>query len=108
MRRLLAIALTETRRMFRVRTNLFFAFVFAMLLIVILGATFGGSENPLVGVVSPGSGPLEAALVAELHQTLHLRVSEVSTREALVSQVSRGQLAGGLVIPAGYDTAIRN
>ena len=40
------IALANLRRMFRVRTNIFFVFVFPMVLILILGATFGGSEPP--------------------------------------------------------------
>jgi hypothetical protein len=31
--------------MFRVRTNIFFVFVFPMVLILILGATFGGSDT---------------------------------------------------------------
>jgi ABC-2 type transport system permease protein len=106
MKRAFAIAVTNTRRMFRLRTNLFFAFVFPMILILVLGATFGGSDNPRVGVVSPGSGPLEAALVAQLRSTPHLRVSSVASRAALVSRVSRGELSGGLVIPAGYDAAV--
>jgi hypothetical protein len=43
--------------MFRVRTNFFFVFVFPMVLILVLGATFGGSSSPRLGVVSTGSGP---------------------------------------------------
>jgi ABC-2 type transport system permease protein len=48
------IALANLRRMFRVRTNIFFVFVFPMVLILILGATFGGSDTPRLGVVTAG------------------------------------------------------
>ena len=67
------IALANLRRMFRVRTNIFFVFVFPMVLILILGATFGGSASPRLGVVTTGSGPLGAALLRQLEQTPHLR-----------------------------------
>lgn len=101
------IALANLRRMFRTRANIFFAFVFPMLLILVLGATFGGSSNPRLGVVTRGSGPLGGALVRQLDRTPHLRVVTVSGTAALLTQVERGNLAAGLVIPPGYDAAIR-
>ena len=67
------IALANLRRMFRVRTNIFFVFVFPIVLILVLGATFGGSSSPRLGVVSADSGPLGMALLRELEQTQHLR-----------------------------------
>src|SRR5207342_2451043 len=101
------IALANLRRMFRVRTNIFFVFVFPMVLILVLGATFGGSSSPRLGVVAKGAGPLGTALVQGLERTPHLQVVPVSDPAALLTQVERGNLAAGLVIPAGYDTAIR-
>ena len=83
------IALANLRRMFRVRTNIFFVFVFPMVLILILGATFGGSASPRLGVVTTGSGPLGAALLRQLEQTPHLRVVAVSDPAALLTQVER-------------------
>jgi ABC-2 type transport system permease protein len=93
------IALANLRRMFRVRTNIFFVFVFPMVLILVLGAT--------LGVVSTGSGPLGAALLRQLEQTPHLRVVTVSDPAALLTQVERGNLAAGVIIPPGYDAAAR-
>ena len=101
------IGLTNLRRMFRVRTNIFFVFVFPMVLILVLGATFGGSSSPRLGVVSTGSGPLGAALLRQLERTPHLRVVTVSDPAALLTQVERGNLAAGVIIPAGYDGAVR-
>ncbi len=101
------IATANLRRMFRVRTNIFFVFVFPMVLILVLGATFGGSSSPRLGVVAQNSGPLGAALVQQLDRTPHLRVVSVSDPAALLTQVERGNLAAGLVIPPGYDAAVR-
>ena len=101
------IGVANLRRMFRVRANIFFVFVFPMLLILAVGSTFGGSSNPRLGVVSRGSGALGAALARQLEQSPHLQVVSVSDPSALLTQVERGDLAAGLVIPSGYDAAIR-
>jgi ABC-2 type transport system permease protein len=105
--KVLWIALEDLRRMFRVRTNIFFVFVFPMVLILVLGATFGGSFTPRLGVVSTGSGPLGAALLRQLEQTPHLRVVTVPDPAALLTQVERGNLAAGVIVPPGYDGAVR-
>ena len=102
------IAAANLRRMFRVRTNYFFVFVFPMALILVLGATFGGSSNPRLGVAAQRSGPLGAALVRQLERTPHLRVVPVADPAALLTQVQRGSLAAGLVLPASYYAAIRS
>jgi ABC-2 type transport system permease protein len=101
------IGLTNLRRMFRVRTNIFFVFVFPMVLILVLGATFGGASSPRLGVVTTGSGPLGATLLRQLEQTPQLRVVTVSDASALLTQVERGNLEAGVVIPPGYDAAVR-
>jgi ABC-2 type transport system permease protein len=101
------IGLTNLRRMFRVRTNIFFVFVFPMVLILVLGATFGGSSSPRLGVVSTGSGPLGTTLLRQLEQTPHLRVVTVSDPASLLTQVERGNLEAGVIIPPGYDGAVR-
>jgi ABC-2 type transport system permease protein len=45
------IAATNLGRTFRMRTNIFFILIFPMLLILVLGATIGGSSSPRLGVV---------------------------------------------------------
>lgn len=102
------IAVTNLRRTFRARANLFFVFVFPMLLILVLGATFGGSSSPRLGVVARQAGPLGEALVKQLEETPHLRVTLVGDPASLLTQVERGNLEAGLVIPAGYDKSIRS
>jgi ABC-2 type transport system permease protein len=106
MARVFAIAATNTRRMFRVRTNILFTFVFPMMLILVLGATFGGSATPRIGLVADGSGPLEQALLTQLEGTPHLHVVNLASMSDLVSQVARGRLSAGLVVPDDYDASI--
>src|SRR5215470_9751879 len=101
------IALMNLHRMFRARTNIFFVFVFPMVLILVLGATFGGGSSPRLGVVSTGSGPLGAALLRQLEQTPQLRVVTAADPAGLLTGVERGNLAAGVIIPPGYDAAIR-
>ena len=101
----MAIAVTNLRRTFRMRTNIFFMFVFPMLLILALGATFGGSSTPRLGVVTQGSGPLGTALVNQLERTPHLRVVRVADPRRCSPRSPRGNLDAGLVIPPGYDAA---
>jgi ABC-2 type transport system permease protein len=101
------IAVANLRRTFRVRANIFFVFVFPMLLILVLGATFGGSSSPRLGVVSARSGPLGAALVRQLQRTPHLQQVPVASAAALLTGVERGNLEAGIVIPPGYDRAVR-
>jgi ABC-2 type transport system permease protein len=105
--KVLWIALVNLRRMFRARANIFFAFVFPMVLILVLGATFGGGSTPRLGVVSSGSGPLGAALLRQLEQTPQLKVVTVASPADLLTQVERGDLAAGVIIPPGYDAAVR-
>ena len=50
----------EFRRVFRYRMNIFFLFLFPLLMILVLGVAFGGSQTPKVGVVSVRPGPLGA------------------------------------------------
>jgi ABC-2 type transport system permease protein len=105
--KVLWIAVANLRRMFRVRTNIFFVFVFPMVLILVLGATYSGASTPRLGVVSTGSGPLGTALVRQIEQTPQLKVVAVASEGALLSQVGHGNLAAGVVIPPGYDAAVR-
>lgn len=101
------IALVNLRRMFRRRANIFFVFVFPMLLILGLGATFGSAATPRLGVVAR-QGPLSVGLVRQLDRTADLRVVRVRSIPDLTTMVERGNLSAGVEIPVGYDSAIRS
>lgn len=101
------IAVTNLRRMLRTRSNIFFVFVFPMLLILVLGATFGDAGTPRLGVVITQPGPLSGALLRQLERTPDLRVERITSDAALVTLIERGNLSAGLEVPASYDSAIR-
>ena len=103
----LAIAGMNLRRLFRLRSNIFFVIIFPMLLILLLGATFGGGFTPVIGIVGHGIGPLGDELVASLEATDDLEVERYTNEDAVVNAVERGRVQGGLAIPAGYDDTLR-
>lgn len=103
----LVIATTNLRRTFRVPSNFFLIFVFPLLLILVLGETFGGASEPRVGLVFGGSGTLGQAMVTAFERTPSMQIVAVGDAASLQSQVERGNLNAGIVIPSDYDGAIR-
>jgi len=106
-RKAIAIAGVNLRRLTRDKTGAFFVFVFPFLIILALGAAFGSGFTPQLGVVSAGSGPLGQDLRARLAATEGLEVQAFADVEAMRTAIERGELEGGLAIPAGYDERIR-
>lgn len=107
LRKAIAIAGVNLRRLTRDKTGAFFVFVFPFLIILALGAAFGSGFTPQLGVVSAGSGPLGQDLRDRLAATDGLEVQAFSDVEAMRTAIERGQLEGGLEIPSGYDVRIR-
>lgn len=106
-RKALAIAGTNLRRLTKDRTGAFFVFVFPFLIILAFGAAFGSGFTPQLGVVSAGSGPLGAELRGRLAATDGIELTAYPDADAMRTAVERGELEGGLVIPAGYDGQVR-
>lgn len=102
----LEIARTDLRRLVRWRANLFFLFVLPMLIILLLGAAFGGSQTARMGVVNQDSGPLAARLVTALEHQPSTKVIRYSSRAVLEKVVARGDVDAGLVVPSDYDTRL--
>lgn len=103
----LTIAGTSVRRLVRDRTNIFFVFLMPLLLILVLGAAFGGSFEPRIGVVSEGSGELGKDLVKRIEAVDGVAVSDWEDPSAVILAVERGQLEAAVIIPAGYDETLR-
>jgi len=99
-----AIALTNLRRLFRQRANIFFVIVLPMLIIMLLGAAFGGGATPNVGIV--GRGQLADEIAAELTRTGEVEADRVGDAADLGDEVERGGLQGGLLVPATADAAL--
>ena len=104
----LDIAAVNLRRFLRYRSNVFWVFLFPMLLILVLGSAFGGNNDPRLGVFGGGDGGLADDLIALLDEGPELEVVEVGSTDDLVVAVERGELEAGLAIPADYDAALRS
>ena len=102
-----AIAMTSVRRLVRDRSNIFFVFLMPMMLILILGAAFGGEFVPRVGVVYVDSGVLGQDLYDRVEATEGIATSAWETRDEMLLAVERGQLEAGVIVPAGYDESLR-
>ncbi len=104
----LEIARVSLLRVLRDRGNLFFVFLMPLIIILAMGLAFGGSGHLRLGVVRAGAGPLGDALVEAVTQAdLEVELRERATIEELRSDVEAGRLDLGLVVPAGYDAALR-
>jgi ABC-2 type transport system permease protein len=108
MRQALSIAAVNAKRLGRDRIGLFFLFVFPIILILLLGVTFGSGFTPRLGVVSVNSGELGAELVTSLRQEDDIEIEGFASEDLLTGAVERGEIDAGLTIPEGYDNQLRS
>lgn len=104
----LTIAGVGLRRMARDRTNIFFVVLMPLSLILIFGLAFGGDYTPRLGLVDHDGGPLAARLVAALQRADGIVTARPADEDELRTDVERGRLQAGLVIPAGYGAAVES
>ncbi len=84
MRAAVEIARVNLLRVLRDRTNLFFVFLLPLIIIIALGAAFGGTGVSRLGVVATDAGPLGDELVAILEDG----PVEVDVRDARLARRS--------------------
>jgi ABC-2 type transport system permease protein len=104
----LAIAANDLRRLLRWRGNLFFLFVLPMLIILLLGAAFGGSQKARIGVLERDRGPLAQQFITTLANRPSTHLIRYQSSTTLQKAVARGDADAGLVIPAGYDNLLHH
>ncbi|CAN5757247.1 ABC transporter permease [soil metagenome] len=102
------IAAVNLRRLARDRVNLFFLFVFPIVLILLLGVSFGGSFTPKLGLVVEDGRPLAEELAASLRDKSGIEVVGYGSRASLDDAVERGAVEAGVEVPAGYDKTLRS
>lgn len=106
---ILAIGWVNVVRMMRDKTGLFFVFLLPVVIIVVLGLMYGGRSAPRLGVTSSGSGALGAELVQSIRTgEVRLEIKDFADEAGLRDAVEQGKVELGLVVPAGYDAAIRS
>ncbi len=97
------IARMAVTRLMRDRSNIFFVFMLPMMLILVLGAAFGGSYEPRVGVLVGEVGPLGRELADGIDAIDSVQASRWDDRDELVLSVERGTLEAAILIPDDYD-----
>ncbi len=104
----LAIAWANLVRATRDRQGLFFIVLLPMILIVVLGITYGGQGSARVGLTDADGGPLARELATDIAATTDARIEirTYGTVADLRDAVARGFVEFGLAIPAGYDAAL--
>ncbi len=105
MKRIWTIARIELTRLLRDRSNLFFVFVFPLLLVLLIGAQFGGGGGVEVGAVAPDDEPAER-LLETIEDAGGFRIVEVEDADRLRDEVSRGVLSAGVVLPDDYGARV--
>lgn len=104
MKPILAIAAVEIRRFLRDRSNIFFVFIFPLLLILLLGSQFGTNTAETRVAVSGGAGTaLETALQRQLDADG--MDATFTSAPAVQEALSRGRAAVGILISAEAASA---
>jgi ABC-2 type transport system permease protein len=105
----LVMAGSALRRLARDRLALFFIVLLPVVIILIIGVTFGdaASQRLPVGVVDQGAGRLGNELRAGLEASPALDARAYADVDGLRKAVRRGVVSAGVVLPAGYDRALR-
>lgn len=103
----LTIGATSLRRYLRDRTALFFVVVLPIVVIVLVGATARGFDRFKVGVVDLDRGALGAELVDALDRAPVLDVDMFESEAAAATAARRGEVSVAVIVPAGFDAALR-
>lgn len=100
MRASLATARVEWIRFFRDRVALFSTIALPIVLVLLIGLSFGGGGGRLgLGVLEQDPGPLGTSLIAELEDSPALVVVDYTDRGELYRDIRMGLLGGGVEVP---------
>lgn len=103
-----ALIKVELTRLLRDRSNLFFVFLFPLLLIIFIGAQFGSDFSTRLGAVAETDDPAAAEVVDALDALEGVSVVPYDTADELGQDVDRSLVAAGVVLPDGYGEALRD
>ncbi|MDJ0665013.1 MAG: ABC transporter permease [Acidimicrobiia bacterium] len=101
-----AITSTNIKRLVRDPSTIFFVFIFPMLLILVLGASFGGGFTPKVGVLVQSDGAFAQAFADGIAENDEFESLDYDDAAVLLADVERGVVQLGVIIPADYDDAL--
>ncbi len=101
-RRFVAVVM---RQLLADRTALFFFVVLPIVVIVVIGSTFGSGGSMRFGIVGPTDSVTGRAIEAALDGTDGVKVTHFASVEDVRRGIRRQVLVGGVVLPPGLDTA---
>jgi ABC-2 type transport system permease protein len=104
--KVLVIAGLALRRLFRDRSNIFFVVIAPLLFIFVLGLLFGGGQSLTIGVIGADSGRTAERLVEQLAEPARIDVRHFDDHARLRTDVERGIVLAGLVIPPEADARL--
>jgi ABC-2 type transport system permease protein len=110
--RILDLAIKDLRQLARDRKTFLFLLILPVFLTVLFGFAFGGEDTAdprlRVGFTDEDQSALSAELAALLEESAVIRLEkERGDAEALADEVANEDLPAALVIPAGFDAALR-
>ena len=103
MRATLAIAAVELQRFVKDKGNVFFTFIFPMMLVFVLGSQFGGSGSSGSVTVTGPASDLRTAVAEQLADS-DITV-QFAAHDDMLEQVARGRVDAGLVVTQEAATA---
>jgi ABC-2 type transport system permease protein len=104
--KILAIVRVNLIRSSRDRSALFFSVLLPLMLILVLGLTYGAQATARVGLLDADGGPMATQLVTALEATPDLRVEirRYDSLDGLRDAAARGIVQVGIAVPAGYSS----
>lgn len=99
--KVLAIVVSNVRRMLRERSNIFFVFIFPIAIILLIGAQFGGGVDPRVGLVVGESDELAEEIAISIENAEGIEALRYESEDDLTSAVERGHAQAGVFLREG-------
>ena len=92
----------ELHRIVSERVMIVFGLVLPILIIVLVGLTFGGAGSVDLGILDADGSPRAEEIVARLQSLDGVKVTEYDSESSMRRDVRTGFVQAGLLLPAGY------
>ena len=110
MRAILAIARKDLRLMFRDKGDVFFTFVFPVLMAMLFGVVFaggvGGGSKIALALVVESQAPVALELAKDLEDSPSFEVTRMATRDEATDAVRAGKATAAVVLPASMQDSV--
>lgn len=109
MKAVLALAGKDLRLLFRDKGDVFFTFVFPVILAIFFGFVFGGgggSSRIELALVVESESRIAAGIAADLEADAAFEVKRAASRDAAVDAVRAGRVAAAIVLPAAMQDGV--